>query len=195
MEEEQNQSQEYTVTPIPKTSLNEPKKPKLNPVMYVLVTMVLMVATGFGVYYYMNNQQEKTKQANLKNITDLQNVVKTLNKKVKTKPSSSAPTATDTNTGSSTQLSVHANSLKTFCQGNTPNILVQTMQYVENANGFYGLCGINIRDRGGAGYLLIAHYSNGKWSKVWEGNGMMEQSLCAEYKIPASIYPDCTGNY
>jgi len=57
VEEEQNQSQEQIITPILKKSLNESKKSRLNPVMYVLITIVLMAATSFGVYYFVNDQK------------------------------------------------------------------------------------------------------------------------------------------
>jgi hypothetical protein len=195
MEVDHTQPQEQMPTSTPNKPVVGPKKPKLSPIMYILITLVLMAATGFGVYYYMNNQQQKTEQANLKNITDLQNNVKTLNKKVKTTTSSSTSNPSSNNTGSSVQTSVHAVALKTFCQGTNPDTLVGSMQYVENTNGFFGLCGISSKSQPGTGGMLVAYYSGGKWIKVWGGNGAMEQSLCTKYKIPTSIYPDCTGNY
>lgn len=179
MEEQNSSETQPTVKP-------SKDKKTFNKVWYFLLTLILMAAAGFGVYYYMNNQQEKAEQANLKSITDLQNNVKTLNQKLSNQTSQ---TSTTTSSDSKNEF----DTLKIFCKGTETDNILGPVTYVENTNGKYGLCVVGKPQSEGA--MLVAAYQNGKWVRVWAGNGIMEQSLCTKYKIPTSIYADCSGNY
>jgi hypothetical protein len=151
-------------------------------VLMIALIVVVVAAVGFAGWYVW----DKNKADDSANITS------------PTPTPSVTATVTPTATPISNTTAVAENeldTLRTFCQGTDPDTLVGSLQYVENTNGKFGLCGIGSRTEEAGGAMLVAAYVDGVWTRVWSGNGMMENSLCAEYKIPSTIYADCTGHY
>jgi hypothetical protein len=154
-------------------------------VLMVGLIVVVVAVIGFaGWYVYgMNKDTNKTLES-VGNANTTSDAV--------------VPTVASSDTALSTAVASTENeldTLRTFCLGTNPDTLVGSLQYVENTNGNFGLCTIGSKTDEMAGAMLVAAYVGGAWTRVWSGNGMMENSLCAEYKIPSTIYADCIGYY
>lgn len=187
MEEELDQTQDIDE---PKKTDKKPelkKKRKISPIFYVLLTVALMVTSALAVWYYMNNQQDKSNKADQDTIGILRSNVSDLNKQLKNNKSTTSSAA------STTTLKNELDSLRTFCKGTESDNIVGYLQYAENTNGKFGYCVVGKQQSEGA--MLIANYSDSKWSRIWSGNGAMDLTNCTKYKLPTSIYADCTGNY
>ena len=177
MEEEQNQSQEQATTPIPK--LNGPKKPKLNPDMYILVTIILMAATGFGVYYFVNdqkNQQLGDMRRSLNNVQKAQTKDKVEHKKPQATQNTVTPQTTEN----------ELDTLRAFCNKSAgPNGVVGNIVYAESPDGKFASCGVG--DAAGFGGTIIAYQKENQWTKIAITQNALPPSTCKQYKIPGAI--------
>lgn len=153
----------------------------------LLVILVLAVVGFAGWYVYQSQHKTNNTVSNIggdqsSNITQ---------KDTKTSDSTVKPTATPvTQTTTKNEL----DTLREFCQGADPDTVVSGIVYIENHDGKFATCGITDAE-GMGGAMLLSTYLNGKWTKMWAGNGIMDASLCTQYKIPIKIYADCSGNY
>jgi uncharacterized protein (UPF0333 family) len=141
-----------------------------------ILILIVVVIVGFAGWYVWQQQQDTNK---------------TLNNFGDSEPTANiSPTPTPATESTKNEL----DTLKEFCEPTEETNELGMLQYVENSNGKFASCGINSIE-GAGGAMLIAKYINNEWKQIWAGNGIMEASYCTEYKIPSSIYADCTGNY
>ena len=175
----------------PKPVADVPKKKSKKFLKIVILIIVIAAIAGGAVWYYMNNKNQTAKKASDKTASTLNASISDLNKQLATAKASKTTTTTTTTTQANTN---YVASLKTFCLGTNSNNEVGTIQYVENTNGRYGNCVVSQKGEPSGG-MLISTYLSGKWTKIWEGNGVMAASNCTQYKIPKSIYEDCAGYY
>ena len=173
-------------------TMPEPKKSGNSKAKMIAVAILVAIIAGGGVWYYMNHKLDTQNKSNQTHVSSLQTQITDLNKAVATQ-TAAAKTASAAATAA-TKTANEFDSLKTFCLGTDPNTTVGSIQYVENKNGKFGLCGIGSKiDNSGA--MMVSTFLSGKWLKVWSGNGVMDASNCTKYKIPTTIYADCSGNY
>jgi hypothetical protein len=133
----------------------------------ILLVVVILLVAGVGYYvWYSHNKTNNT-------LNGFNNSGPT--KTTKTTPT---PSATATPTPATSELAA----LKTFCESS------QYVTYVQNPDGRFGKCTVD-------GGMKISVYTNGQWTKVWSGNGVMDSSLCTQYKLPKTVYEDCSGYY
>jgi cytoskeletal protein RodZ len=167
----------------------EPKKQGKSKAALIAVAILVAIIAGGGMWYYMNYRLQNNKKDNSSQVSQLQASITSLNSQLATAKNSKTTTTTTTQTSTN-----EITALKTFCLGTDPNNEVGPIQYVENSNGKYGNCVVSQKNEPGGG-MIISTYLNSQWTKIWEGNGIMEASDCTKYKIPTTIYADCTGNY
>jgi hypothetical protein len=153
-------------------------------ILMVGLIVVVVLALGFaGWYVYgMNKDTNKT----LESVGNADNSTSTTTTTVSTPTATPTPAVVAEN---------YVDTLRAFCLGTDPDTTVGTIQFVENTNGKFGLCTVGSKTDEMSGAMLVTAYIDGVWTRVWGGNGMMENSLCAEYKIPSTIYADCIGFY
>ncbi len=143
----------------------------------VALIVVVVAAVGFAGWYVW----DKNKADDNTNVTN----------------PTPTPSVTVTATPTPTVVAETKNELDTlreFCQGDDPDTVVGGIKYIETNDGKFGSCGIGSRTSEG-GAMLISAYVNESWVRVWAGNGIMDNSLCAQYKLPSTIYADCIGFY
>lgn len=202
MEEEQNKAADKTEDKAEEKEQVKPPRPPVETqakgnksgkgkkfLQMFIVAIIIAAIAGGGVWYYMNNKNKTAKTANDKAISTLNANIADLNKQLAAAKTSKSTTTTTTTTSTNDFAT-----LNTFCLNADPNNEVGTIQLVENTNGKYGNCVVSQKGEPSGG-MLISTYLNGKWTKIWEGNGVMEASNCTQYKIPKSIYEDCAGYY
>lgn len=156
--------------------------------LWVIAVIVVVVAgLGFtGWYVWHKNKDDSNKTLETSQTTSDANGTVSSDVAVDT------VTVTPTPTVAASQNEL--DKIRTYCQNAGTNVIVGSIQYVENSYGKFAMCGIG--EAGGVGGgMLVAVYQNGNWSTVWEGNGVMDGSLCTEYKLPYSFNLDCPGWY
>jgi hypothetical protein len=144
-----------------------------------VISMFIIIGIIGGTGWYVWQSRIKTNKTLDNTVSSQYNVQK------------SSPTTTPTPAVTAVN---EVESLRTFCKGTDSNTEVGLLLYAENKNGKFGHCEVGIKNSGG-GAIVISVYTNSKWAKIWSGNGTMEASLCTKYKIPVSIFSECTGNY
>ena len=189
--EEKDNKDEHPETLKSYQTMPEPKKSGKSKATLIAVAILVAIIAGGGTWYYMNYRLQNNEKDNSSQVSQLQASITTLNSQL-----AAAKTTTTTTTKTTTQTAASdlIGSLKTFCQASETNITVSPITYVENTNGKYGNCGISPNDGTGGG-MLVAVLQNNNWVKVWEGNGILSQALCTQYKIPTKIYADCPATY
>lgn len=152
-------------------------------VILILLIIVICGIVFLGWYVYKSNDKTgKTLDA----ISQTDNDPKTST----TPTPATSPTPSATTSSTKNEL----DKLRDFCANAHANTVVGTVQYIENSNGKYGYCVIGDANQESGG-MMISFYQNGEWTKIFEGNGIMDQNLCTQYKIPTAIYGDCPGYY
>lgn len=140
---------------------------------FILILIVVAIV-GFAGWYVWQQQQDTNN---------------TLNNFGDSEPTTNvSPTPTPTTESTKNEL----DTLKEHCQSNT-SLTVSSVQYIEDTNGKFGNCSMTSNQGGGG--ILIAVHEDEAWKTIYEGNGVFEESLCAQYKVPSAIISVCTGNY
>ena len=135
--------------------------------------IVLVGITGFaGWYVYDANKGDNEPVSNITAPTPTPTATPTV-----------APTPAVANTQN------ELDTLRTFCQGGNPDMMISEVVYIENDNGKYGRCSFSDAESN-AGASSIRVYVDNEWKKVFAGNGGSED-LCEQYKIPSEIHPSC----
>ena len=169
-------------------TMPEPKRQGKSKATLIAVAILVAIIAGGGVWYCMNHKNQTDKKASNKSISALQASITSLNSQLAT-----AKTATTTTTTAKTTTTATLNELdklRTFCQGTDPDTLVTGITFVQlsSTNTYeYGDCGIGSKSHVGGGHI-IAIYSNSSWTKVWEGNGFVDQATCTKYSLPVANF-------
>ncbi|MEI6266588.1 MAG: hypothetical protein WCP14_01750 [bacterium] len=146
------------------------------------ITTVAVALVCGAVWYYMAQQEnfstEKTKK---ETVISKDSIIVTASVTPTTTISPSgtpSPTPTiKTNTNS-------AQALKAFCQENGGSSdATDGISYMETANGVYGICTM-VNGKTLESTTFIAAEISGVWTKVWNGNGVIDLTTCNKYKIP-----------
>ena len=143
--------------------------------------LIIVIVLGFAGWYVWDKNKDDNNTAET-----------TQDDAVTSSQTATTPTSTPT-TEPVADTQNELDTLRIFCQGTDPDILVGSLQYVENQYGSFGNC--NMSHESGGGWMLIAALTDNVWVEVYEGNGIMDSNLCAQYKLPFDIYEDCPGYY
>lgn len=149
-------------------------------ILYVAVAVASGLLSGGAVWYFMNQQSSDNKttlnsQIDIKNksIATLQSKVVALEK------GSTGSDIVDTATSTTTTAN-DLESMKTFCLGGTSEI--NGFAYVYTHSGTFGTCSLS------QNYNIVKKI-NGNWTKLYEGNGTVDEATIDKYQIPQYIYP------
>jgi hypothetical protein len=163
-----------------------PVKPEKSGKKNIIITIVLIIITALiaagATWYYMDSKQKDQQTNNQKQIDQLKSEASALKDKEATTKPSTTPTPTPTTSKNDVE------ALKTFCKSLQPKSTIDPVIFYQGTSGNFGKCGVD-------GGQIITAYVNNAWVKVYEGNGVFEDSLCVKYKIPFSIIATCKGTY
>ncbi|MEI6237782.1 MAG: hypothetical protein WCP03_04255, partial [Candidatus Saccharibacteria bacterium] len=186
MEEQPNNQPQQSLPEKPMeaqlTVVPKPQKAGNNTLLITVVLIAVMALIAVGAtWYYMNSKQKDQQSNNQNQIDQLKSEASALKDKVAITKPSTTPTPTPTATKNDLEV------LKAFCKSIQPNSTIDPVIYYQGTSGNFGKCGLD-------GGQIITAYVNNAWVKVYEGNGVFEDSLCVKYKIPYSIMTSCKGS-
>lgn len=149
-------------------------------ILYVVVAVASGLLSGGAVWYFMNQQNNDNKTTLNSQIDTKNKSIATLQGKVATLEKGSTSSGIADTTTSTTTTANDLESMKAFCAGGVSGI--NQFAYAYTHSGTFGTCSLS------QSYNIVKKI-NGNWTKVYEGNGTVDEATIDKYQIPQYIYP------
>ncbi len=150
-------------------------------VIYMAIAVVSGLSSGGAVWYSMSQQNNSDKTALNAQIDEKNKSITTLESELATLGSAQpASNLSDTNTSSSVSAPNDLELMKAACASDASGI--NRFAYANTHSGTFGTCSLS------QSYNIVKKI-NGNWTKVFEGNGTVDEATIDKYQIPQYIYP------
>jgi hypothetical protein len=149
------------------------------------VVLLSALVVGGTTWYVMDKSANEVDTANKATAEELQTQIALLEQEAVIEPVTGAAETPDSTTPSA---ATGLSTLVDYCTTANDGLLLLGYSYMKTANGEYANCGIGDPETGGA--FLIAKFKNGAWTKLWAGNGVIEDTVCDADKIPNKMSGD-----
>ncbi len=159
----------------------------------IILSIVLSaLIVGGGTYYLVSQASQNDKQELESQIEELLDEAEKISNENEEQPLIEE----DADSEEQTSESDIYQEAKQYCdsRASSEETEVVNIVFVENSDGYFVECGIGAKNAEAVGgYASIGKKVSGEWEKLWEGNGIMEQSIVDDNNIPYAIHKGNTA--
>lgn len=154
-------------------------------IITVLLVLLAAAAVGGGVYYVLNQNFQKEREATEKSEKAMRDQIDALKKETTAKTISSTLSAPSLSTEARTRDLESKSEVQDFCKEGQPNNEIRSYTYLANDNGKYVKCSVGVPN--GPGWMIIGKVSNDNWQKIFSGQQVPSSDLANQHKIPSAL--------